>query len=223
MGDKLALLYCRVSTGRQADTGHSLESQAKRLKTEAALQGYTRSEIVLEVGSGRKAARPALKAALEQLNRGEAHALFAVDIDRLSRSTRHALELLDLAKAKKWRLVIATMNIDTATPIGEMIAAQLAIFAQLESRMTGERVKRQHQARKDRGITWGVDQGFRGNLDPQTRALIASLNAQGKSLRQIADYLTFEGFKTPRGGLWHAATIASILKSPQTQALDKVA
>jgi hypothetical protein len=47
--------------------------------------------------------------------------------------------------------------------------------------------------------------------------------SEGKSLRQIANYLTAEGFKTPKGGEWFAATVSAILKSPQTLALDKVA
>jgi hypothetical protein len=215
MVEKIALLYCRVSTGRQAETGHSLESQAGRLRQEAEAQGF-QVEIVIEIGSGRKTARPKLNEALDRLNRGEAQALFALDLDRLSRSTRHALELLDLAKRKGWRLVIATLNIDTETPIGEMMASQLAIYAQFESRMTGERVKRQHQARRDRGITWGLDQGYKGNLNPATRALIASLSAQGKSLRSIAEHLTERTLETPRGGKWHAETVRAILKSPQT-------
>jgi DNA invertase Pin-like site-specific DNA recombinase len=97
-----------------------------------------------------------------------------------------------------------------------MIAGSLAVFAQFESRMIGERVKRQHLARRERGIVWGVDEGYKGTLPAPTRTLIADLHTQGHSLRQIASELTTQGLQTPRGGLWYPGTIAAILKSPQT-------
>lgn len=218
----IALLYCRVSTNRQEDTGHSLDSQAQLLRIAAESQGY-QVEVISETGSGRKATRPALNAALDRLGNGTAQALFAVDIDRLARSVKHLSEIMDTARRRKWRLVISTADIDTKTPNGELLLGLLAQFAQFESRMIGERVKRQHQARRDRGITWGVDQGFKGHLDPNIRGLIVSLNAQGLSLRGIAQELTAKGSQTPRGGLWHAQTVKQILNSPQTHQVAKVA
>lgn len=218
----LALLYCRVSTNRQEETGHSLESQAKLLTIAAEAQGY-RVEVIAETGSGRKASRPALNDALDRLASGKAQALFAIDIDRLARSVKHLSEIMETARRRKWRLVIATADIDTQTPNGELLLGLLAQFAQFESRMIGERVKRQHQARRDRGITWGIEQGYKGNLEPATRALIASLSAQGYSLRGIAKELTERGLQTPRGGLWHAESIRAILNSPQTVRLMEAA
>jgi DNA invertase Pin-like site-specific DNA recombinase len=218
----LALAYCRVSTNRQEEAGHSLDSQAALLIAAAEAQGY-RVEIVAETGSGRRASRPALNAALDRLSNGQAQALFAIDIDRLARSVKHLSEIMDTARRRKWRLVIATADIDTATPNGELLLGLLAQFAQFESRMIGERVKRQHQARRDRGITWGVEQGYKGQLNPATRTLIASLHTQGHSLRAIASELTKRGLQTPRGGLWHAESIRAILNSPQTARLAEVA
>jgi len=219
---KLALAYCRVSTNKQEEFGHSLDSQAKLLQIAAEAQGY-RVEIVKETGSGKRASRPALAEALTRLEKGEAQALFAVDIDRLARSVKHLSELMDSARRKHWRLVVATADIDTSTPNGELLLGLLAQFAQFESRMIGERVKRQHQARRDRGIVWGVDQGYKGNLDPAIRAFIVSERAKGKTLRAIAENLTERGLQTPRGGLWHPETIRGILNSPQTRQIAQVA
>jgi DNA invertase Pin-like site-specific DNA recombinase len=215
MAQELALLYCRVSTNRQELTGHSLDSQTALLKLNAEAKGY-RVEIVSETGSGRKASRPELNKALTRLNKGEAQALFVIDLDRLARSVRHLTEIMESARRNSWRLVIATADVDTRTPSGEMIAGSLAVFAQFESRMIGERVKRQHLARRERGIVWGVHEGYKGTLPAATRALIAELHTQGHSLRQIASQLTTKGLQTPKGGAWYPATIAAILKSPQT-------
>ena len=214
----LALVYVRVSTNRQEATGHSLDSQAAILSKLAEAEGYE-VEVVEEIGSGRKSSRPKLLEAKMRLNAGKAKALFALDIDRLARSTIHLLELAETAKRKGWRLVVSSLNIDTSTPVGEMQLGMLAVFAQFESRMIGARVERQHEARRDRGITWGVDQGFRGNLNPAARGLIARLANEGKSLREIASQLETAGMQTPNGGKWWPASIKAILESPQTKPL----
>ena len=219
--EKIALLYARVSTNRQKETGHSLDSQSALLVKEAERQGY-KVELVLENGSGRKATRPKLNKAIERLNKGEAHALFALDIDRLARSTRHVLEIAETAQRKGWRLVVASLQIDTETPAGEAMLSMLATFAQFESRMVSERVKRQHQARRERGITWGVDEGPRGELEIKTRKQIRREYEAGKSLREIARNLEAKGVPTARGGKWEAATIRAILNSPITKALVRV-
>lgn len=214
----LALAYVRVSTDRQSNTGHSLESQTALLTRLAEADGYE-VEIITEIGSGRKASRPKLTDALVRLNAGKAQALFALDIDRLARSVRHLCDITDAAKRRNWRLVVSSANIDTATPQGELFINMLASMAQFESRIIGQRVERQHEARRARGITWGVDQGFKGNLDPAARAAIFALDSEGLSLRAIASETENRGFKTPNGGQWWPATIKAILESPQTRRL----
>lgn len=214
----LAIAYARVSTNKQGENGHSLKGQAKRLTELAEAQGYS-VEVVSEIGSGRKASRPKLLEAIERLNKGEAQALFALDLDRLARSNKHALEIAETAQRKKWRLVISTLDLDTGTPVGQMLFGQLAVFAQFESALTSQRVKRQHEQRRERGITWGLDEGFKGSLAFETRKLISELASAGKSLNAISQELIRLDHKTPRGGQWHKATIRAVLNSPQTRAL----
>lgn len=213
----LALAYVRVSTGRQAREGHSLESQPAILTAAAEAAGY-RVEIVAETGSGRNASRPALLDALARLKRGEAQALYAVDIDRLARSTQHLLEIANAGHREGWRLVITSADVDSSTPAGEMFLTMAAAFAQYESRMVSARVKRQHEARRDRGEIWGVTSGPRSPLPAETVARIIELNGEGLSLRAIAERLTAEGIPTARGGLWAAATVRAVLNSPAVRA-----
>lgn len=217
--NKKALIYCRVSTNRQGDTGHSLESQKQRLIAEAKAAGYT-AEVITEIGSGKRDTRPKLLAALADLKAGNADALFCLDLDRLARSPQHALEIADKATKQNWRLVIVSLGADTATPAGQFAFGIMAMLAQLESRLTSERVLRQHEARRERGITWGVEEGYKGNLDPKARRLIKHLHAEGFSLRETITELNKQGLKTPRGGAWYPATIKAILESPQTKLLQ---
>ena len=217
--NKIAIIYCRVSTNRQGDTGHSLESQKQRLVAEAEAAGYT-AEVITEIGSGKRDTRPKLLAALADLKDGKAAALFCLDLDRLARSTKNALEIYEMSKKQGWRLRVVSLGIDTGTAAGEMIFTVMAGFAQFESRLTSERVLRQHEARRERGIIWGVDEGFRGNLDLETRRLIKHLHEEGLTLRQIITALDKQGRTTPRGGVWYPATVKAILESPQTKLLQ---
>jgi len=218
-----AIIYARVSTNRQGESGHSLDSQTERLISEATRQGYE-PFLVSEVGSGKRDTRPKLLAALEDLKTGKAQALFCLDIDRLARSTRNALEIYEKAKKQNWRLVIVSLGLDTATPAGEFTFGIMAMLAQLESRLTSERVLRQHEARRERGIVWGLDQGFKGTLDLATRRFIKEQAEElNLTLRAICKNLTEQGFSTPNGGLWHPQSVKAILESPQTKTLKKVA
>lgn len=214
----LAILYVRVSTNRQAKTGHSIDSQPTLLTEAAERDGY-RVEVVTETGSGRNTARPALNSALQRLAKGEAQALYALDTDRLARSTMHLLQIAQLATRQGWRLVITSAQVDTSTPGGEMFLTMLAGFAQFESRMISERVKRQHQARRERGEVWGLTMGTTSKLPKETRDLILSLRAEGTPLAKIAEQLTAQGVPTASGGAWYPSTISRVLNSPQTKAL----
>lgn len=218
-----ALIYTRVSTNRQSETGHSLESQAARLIPEAERQGYE-VEVISEIGSGTNGNRLRLQEALTDLKQGKAQALFCLDMDRLGRSAIDLLRIGEKAKKENWRLWISNLGGDiTASAGGKLTFGILAQVAEMESNLISERVRRQHEARRDRGIIWGVDQGYKGNLNPQARRLIAKLNAEGYTLREIAIKLTQKKLTPPAGGLWHANTIRQILLSPQTKTRKKVA
>jgi DNA invertase Pin-like site-specific DNA recombinase len=215
----LALLYVRVSTSRQAKTGHSLDSQPTLLTEAAEREGY-QVEVITETGSGRNTARPELLKALERLARGEAQALYALDTDRLARSTMHLLQIAQLANKQGWRLVITSAQVDTKTPAGEAFLTMAAAFAQFESRMISERVKRQHQARRERGEVWGVTSGLQSKLPAETRNLILELRASGLPLAKIAAHLTAEGIPTASGGSWYPSTITKVLNSPRSKLVE---
>lgn len=213
----LALLYIRVSTNRQARTGHSLDTQPTLLTEAAERDGY-RVEVITETGSGRNSARPELNRALDRLSSGEAAALYALDTDRLARSTMHLLQIAQQATKQSWRLVITSANVDTSTPAGEAFLTMAAAFAQFESRMISERVKRQHQSRRDRGEVWGVSLGTKSKLPSSVRNQIVKLRGEGLSLAKIARHLTEAAIPTVTGAEWYPSTVDRVLSSPLTKA-----
>jgi len=214
----VAIVYVRVSTGRQEQEGHSLDEQARRLIAAAEQDGY-RPELVAETGSGKAVkSRPQLVAALARLDAGQAAALFVLDLDRLSRSVVDFSQLLERSQRRGWRVrVLGLGSIDTGTPEGRMVAHTLAAAAQYEREMTAQRVTRQHEARRQRGERWGVTQGPKPILPADVRERIVAERAAGRSLRQIAAGLTTDGIPTARGGRWQAETVAAVLRSPSLQ------
>ncbi|NDD31746.1 MAG: recombinase family protein, partial [Proteobacteria bacterium] len=181
----LALVYVRVSTGRQVSEGHSLDSQTQTLTAAAEAKGY-RVEVVADEGkSGSKVSnRAGLVSALDRLDRGEAAALFALDLDRLSRSVSDFSRILDRATRRNWAVVVLGLGaVDTTTPEGRLVAQMLAAAAEYERAMVSKRVKRQHESRRARGIVWGVDAGNRPEVAADTRAEIVARHKAGESLR----------------------------------------
>jgi len=218
-----AIVYCRVSTIRQSETGHSLDSQETQLAKMAEAEGYE-VEIFREVANGGRDTRPKLKRALLELNTGTTQALFVASIDRLARSTKHALAIAEQSNKASWRLVVENIGADTATTQGKFMFQLMAVIAELENNMISDRVKRQHQARRDRGVVWGVDQGYKGRLDPVIRGFIVAMREQGLTMREIQKACEDMGYKTATGKTtWQPRTIKQILDSPQSQQYKQAA
>jgi DNA invertase Pin-like site-specific DNA recombinase len=218
----LAIGYCRVSTGRQAEEGLSLDHQEATIRAAAEQRGY-RVEIVREEGRSGKSikGRPELRAALERLDKGEAQALICPRLDRLARSVVDLLDIISRAQKKSWRLVLLDLDLDTATPQGEMVVTIMGAMARFERRLIGERQKDVHAQRKANGVTWGVDAGQQPLIPADIAERITAERAAGTSLRAIAAGLNDDGIPTAKGGAnWYASTVSHVLKSPRGQQLQ---
>ena len=109
---------------------------------------------------------------------------------------------------------MTTADVDTSTANGELFFTMAAAFAQFESRMISARVKRQHEARRERGAVWGVTEGPRSPLPQVTVSQIVSLRAEGFTMQAIANTLMAKGIPTARGGVWQPSTVKAVLDSP---------
>ena len=138
-----ALLYARVSTQLQVNDGVSLDVQERQLQHAAELAGYTSIELVREEGRSGKSisGRPALTEALKRLDSGEAKAIFVTRIDRLARSTKDFLSIIDRANTNGWRLIMLDLNLDTATYQGRFVVTIMSALAEMERGIIAERQK----------------------------------------------------------------------------------
>ena len=207
-----ALLYARVSTSMQVNDGVSLDVQERQLQHAAELAGYTDIELVREEGRSGKSisGRPALTDALKRLDSGEAKAIFVTRIDRLARSTKDFLSIIDRANTKGWRLIMLDLNLDTATYQGRFVVTIMSALAEMERGIIASRQKEVHKDRRDRGVVWGVDMGPKNKAPQELKDLIVSLRESGKTYQAIADFLNSSGEPTQNGRQWYPTTVRNL-------------
>jgi DNA invertase Pin-like site-specific DNA recombinase len=137
-----------VGYGRVSTDGQSLESQLAALKAAGA------EKVFSEKISGAKADRRALALAIKSLGPGDC--LIVTRLDRLARSTRDLLNVLDqVAQRQAGFRSIADPMIDTTSPHGKLILAVLAALAEFERSMILSRTSEGRTRAKARGVRFG--------------------------------------------------------------------
>jgi DNA invertase Pin-like site-specific DNA recombinase len=203
-----AILYVRVSTQDQADSGAGIGAQRAALEAEIARRGFVDFEwITDEACSGKDMARDGLQRALTELAEGRADALVAAKVDRLSRSVTDYSSLIDRSRAEGWALITLDIGIDTGTAMGSAMATIAAVFGQLERDAIKTRT-RDALADKRRQ---GVHTGRKIETPREIRDTIAELRSIGLTYREIADALSQTDEPTTRGARqWAASAVYSI-------------
>jgi DNA invertase Pin-like site-specific DNA recombinase len=201
--------YVRVSTDEQAVSGLGLAAQRAAIEAECARRHWTLVAVHEDPGvSGKTIDRPGLTAALADVETGRAAALVVSKVDRLSRSSFDFVGLLERAQRGRWNLVALDVNVDTTTPQGEMMASVMAIFAQLERRLIGQRTRDALAAKKAQGVRLGRPQTLPAAIVERIR----SEHAAGAGWSAIARALNDDGVPTAHGGArWYPATIRYVI------------
>lgn len=206
----LALAYVRVSTAEQAIEGASLEAQREALVREAKSRGWDVELVADEGYSAKDLRRPGLTGALDRLDRGDADALLAIRLDRVSRSVADFAGLLSRAKRRGWRLVLLSPDLDTEDAAGKFTAHVLAAAAEYERDLIGARTKEGMAQRRAEGVHVGRPR----SLPESVVQRIVSDRAGGLTLRSIAEGLTRDGVPTARGGrAWSPSSVQGVLAS----------
>jgi DNA invertase Pin-like site-specific DNA recombinase len=211
-----AITYARVSTGKQAESGLSMDDQAERMGRELERRGWEHVEAHTDAGrSGRTGkSRPALEAALDALAAGEADALVVAKLDRLARSTIALSRIMQTSQDQGWALVILDPDLDTSTAAGRLTATVLGAVAEYESELIADRARMTHRRRKAAGRRAGQAP----ILSDELRHHIANTRTGGASFARIADELNADGIPTAKGGHWHASTVRHVCMSVERDA-----
>lgn len=133
---KRAALYCRVSTADQHP-----ETQLLDLRQMAKQRGYDIVHEYTDVISGAKAKRPGLDQLLTDARRHRFDVVLVAAFDRMARSVRHFLEVLDELNHLNIEFVSLRENIDTSGPLGRAVVVIVGAIAELERDLIRERVR----------------------------------------------------------------------------------
>lgn len=213
----LAIIYTRVSKASRHGDGLSLDMQ-ERCTIEAAEAAGYRVEIIREEGKSAKSlkGRPALREALDRLDRGEAAALYSYALDRLARSVVDFASMMERSSAHGWRITLVSINLDTTTPSGVLLANVMSSIAQYEREIIAKRTRDCLAERRAQGHRLGRPD----TLSAEVVGRIIEERQQGRTLRAIAAGLEADRIPTAHGGnTWHAQTISKVLQGQQAAAL----
>lgn len=215
-GPTQAVLYVRVSTDEQAQSGLSVQAQETTLRAEAERRGWQVACVLVdEVSAKRGNVRPAFEEARALLAEGEAHALMATRLDRLSRSVADFAGLMAAAHDEGWQIVALDLGLDTSTTTGRMVAHILAAVAEAEREVIGQRTGAALRAKRARG----ENVGRRTALPPEVVGRIVAARKGGRTLTAVADELNAEQVPTGQGGgRWYASTVRSVARSQAAEA-----
>jgi DNA invertase Pin-like site-specific DNA recombinase len=162
--------YARVSTN-----GQTLASQ------DAALHAAGCAKIYAEKVSGAKTDRAELTKLLKRLDKGDV--LIVTRLDRLARSTRDLLNILDtIAKAGAGFKSLADAWADTTTAHGRLMLTVLGGLAEFERELIKARTSEGRKRAKERGVHMGRP----AKLTPHQRREALARREAGETLVEIA-------------------------------------
>jgi DNA invertase Pin-like site-specific DNA recombinase len=186
--------YARVSTNDQ-ETATQV----------AALKAAGCERIYREKASGGRWDRPELHRLLDQLRQRDVFVVWK--LDRLSRSLRDVLAIMERLSEAEAGFRSLTEAIDTTTPAGRMMMQMVGAFAEFERAMLRERTKAGLESARREGRIGGR----RPMLSPQQQAEIRRMVSRGDKTAADAARL----FRI------HPATVCRLLARPPAPTVKK--
>ena len=170
------MLYARVST---ADKEQDPRPQLEEMREFCKFRKWPiAAEFTEKVSSAKN--RPEFSALLAAVRSRRGDVVLCRHFDRVARSTRELLELLEEFRSLGVDFVSLNQQIDTTTPAGKLMFTIIAAFGEFERAMTRERVMLGLAAAKRNGARLG-----RPSADVDGD-LMRRLHAKGTPVRAIA-------------------------------------
>jgi DNA invertase Pin-like site-specific DNA recombinase len=176
---KRAAIYVRVSSEEQMQ-GYSLAAQERAATDYCHAHGWEVVRVYRDEGRSARtdniAKRPAFEEMLGDAERGQFDILIVHKLDRFARNLRMTLEMLDRLESARVGFVSISEQMDFTSPIGKVILATLAAFAQYYSDNLSTETKKGRAERKAQGLyngllPFGVTKKFRRDSSTGPRDL----------------------------------------------------
>ena len=198
--------YVRVSTVEQVEEGYSIQEQSEKIKSYCKAMGWELASIQSDPGySGATLDRPGINQVIKDVQDGYVKKVIVWKLDRLSRSQKDTLILLeDVFLENGCNFVSIMESFDTATPFGRCMVGILAAFAQMErenikirtmmGKLAGLKEGRYFSSRAPIGYQFEMQPNGKLALvvDPYTSKAVRDmfrLYASGKSESAVAGYV----------------------------------
>ena len=221
---KKVAIYIRVSTSKQEE-GYSIPIQKDRLIAYCRAKDWVISGMFIDPGhSGSTLDRPGMASLIEGVKAGKYDVVLVYKLDRLSRSQKDTLYLIeDVFMKHDVAFVSMQESFDTSTVFGVAMVGILSVFAQMERSTIVERTMMGRTGRAEKGLFHGggtepigysyVD----GELvvDPEEAQQVRDvyqMYADGYSVTEITRRM--EGRTTKHGDWSHTGTVGNVLDNP---------
>jgi len=226
MQDKLKVsTYIRVSTGRQAREGDSLEEQESELKKFCEYKNYLVHKMHIERGrSAKDTNRPEYQKLLEEIKEKKINAVVVKKLDRLSRSLLDFEDFMRIAQENDVEFISLKENFDTTNAMGKAMLRIALVFAQLEREQNSERVVDVMTYRAEQGLFNGGTNPFGYDIvnkellpHKQERKVIELMFnkfIETKSTALVARELNVQGQTNRNGKTWKKNQIDYMLRNP---------
>ncbi len=222
-----AALYIRVSTHWQIDKD-SLPVQREELINYCKYAlGITSYEVFEDAGySGKNTDRPDYLRMMARIRSCEFTYLLVWKLDRISRNLLDFAAMYEELKQLGITFVSKNEQFDTSTAMGEAMLKIILVFAELERKVTSERVTAIMYSRAANGQWNGGKVPFGYDCDKTTKEftingreaavvrMIYDMYEATHSLVTVARTLNEKSITTRKGKTWSPTTVNIILKNP---------
>ena len=228
IGDIMVGIYVRVSTEEQALNGYSIRAQIDKLTSYCKLKDWIVKDIYVDDGiSGKNIKdRNELLRLIEDIKNKKIDNVLVYKIDRLTRSTKDLIELVDFFNSNNCSFNSFTENIDSLSSTGRLFIKIIGTFAEFERENISERVKLGLERKVKEGYSIAskiISYGY--YKDKNTKLLcvnqyeayvvrkIFNMFLYGYSYTGIANYLN--RYRVKRcNGRWNYKNVKLILSNP---------
>lgn len=222
-------IYIRVSTEEQALHGFSIRAQEEKLKYFAEkIKGWNVYDVYTDEGiSGKNIVnRPEINRMINDIKKGVINNVLVFKIDRLTRSTKDLIELVEFFNNNNCDFNSLSESIDTSTATGRMFIKIIGIFAEFERENIAERVSIGIERKAKEGYSicsscapYGYNR-LKGckNLsvneeEAKVVVKIFSMFMKNNSLSEIVKYLNDNNIKSKKNKRWCYKSVQQILKN----------
>jgi DNA invertase Pin-like site-specific DNA recombinase len=210
------VIYYRVSTKKQGESGLGLEAQKSYVQhfveTKAIIKEYKEVATAKYMDCNN---RPQLCDAIQFCNEN-GYTLVVAKIDRLSRTTEHALDIYNRLEGRLFSCDIPQMDKFTLTLFMAIADRERDLISLRTKQALAEKKKRgailgtpSNLTNRAREKAWAANKkkAATNKANIQAKEMIRLYKGNGLTLQAIANHLNEQGYRTSRGNEFQPTTV----------------